>query len=617
VISGNPTVVGTYPVTITVTDPVDLSTSESFTWTITSTPAPNPHRPALTNPGDQSTPVTEHYGYAGAVLAANPVGYWRLDDYGTTVRDWAAMPHDGTVHGGVTRLQPGALADGSPSMGFDGQPGTYVNVSDVSAVDVSTAVTVEAWANTDLVQYGAIVERRTSTGLAYRLLYGDNRITFRIEGDIPGGAAQIQVAPQPADVNAWVHLAGTFDGTTLRLYRNGAEVGSAAVVGTLRTGGGTLCIGSDGTTFALTGQVDEVAVYPTALSAAQIAAHYALRGTASTVSLQLIAADSDGDPLMYSATGLPPGLEVHPLTGVISGNPTAVGVYPITVTVTDPVGLSTSESFTWTITPPVQVAVTSPADGAVFALGATIVLQASASSAGSLVGVDFYADSTLIGSAAQSPYTLAWTPSSASTYTLTAIATDTAGRSATSLAVHVSVASAPCTYALSPATVTSPAAGASGTIAVTTASGCAWTASSSQEWVTLGAIAGVGAGTIGYSVAANTGGSRSATMTIAGATVIVSQEAGGPPAIASVTPDSGAAGTEVTISGTGFGSVQGGGSVWLGTRTATVISWTETAIVATVSNGSQTGTVQVRRSDAASNELPFTWRPTALRISAI
>src|SRR5262249_12912 len=161
------------------------------------------------------------------------------DDAGATVRDWATTPHDGTVAGGVTPLQPGALADGSVARGFDGQTATYVDVADVSAVDLSAALTVEAWVNTDLSPYVTIGERRTSTGLAYRLLYGDNRITFRIEGDIPGGAAQIQVAPAPGDANTWVQVVGTFDGTTLRLYKNGEEVGSAGVVGTLRTGGGT------------------------------------------------------------------------------------------------------------------------------------------------------------------------------------------------------------------------------------------------------------------------------------------------------------------------------------------------------------------------------------------
>ncbi len=60
------------------------------------------------------------------------------------------------------------------------------------------------------------------------------------------------------------------------------------------------------------GRLDEVALYPAALSAAQVATHYALRtsvGGATVVALQLMASDPDGDGLTYSATGLPAGLD--------------------------------------------------------------------------------------------------------------------------------------------------------------------------------------------------------------------------------------------------------------------------------------------------------------------
>src|SRR5262249_20354506 len=39
----------------------------------------------------------------------------------------------------------------------------------------------------------------------------------------------------------------------------------------------------------------------------------------ATISLPVSAHDDDGDALTYSATGLPPGLVIDPLTGVISG----------------------------------------------------------------------------------------------------------------------------------------------------------------------------------------------------------------------------------------------------------------------------------------------------------
>src|SRR5439155_24333240 len=57
--------------------------------------------------------------------------------------------------------------------------------------------------------------------------------------------------------------------------------------------------------------------------------------TVSAMSLLLVATDPDGDPLTYSATGLPSPLTVDPSTGVITGTLTSasVGVYTVTATV--------------------------------------------------------------------------------------------------------------------------------------------------------------------------------------------------------------------------------------------------------------------------------------------
>lgn len=67
-------------------------------------------------------------------------------------------------------------------------------------------------------------------------------------------------------------------------------------------------------------------------------------------SLQLAASDQDGDPLLYSASGLPAGLTINQTTGAITGVPTAQQAYNVIATVSDGKGGQASETFVWTIT---------------------------------------------------------------------------------------------------------------------------------------------------------------------------------------------------------------------------------------------------------------------------
>ena len=65
--------------------------------------------------------------------------------------------------------------------------------------------------------------------------------------------------------------------------------------------------------------------------------------------LQIQATDSaSGQTLVYSATGLPPGLSIS-TSGLISGTPTTPGTYNVTVNATDTYPVAGSASFAWTI----------------------------------------------------------------------------------------------------------------------------------------------------------------------------------------------------------------------------------------------------------------------------
>lgn len=66
-----------------------------------------------------------------------------------------------------------------------------------------------------------------------------------------------------------------------------------------------------------------------------------------SVSLQLPAEDSAGQPLTFTAAGLPPGLTIDPGTGLISGTVTAYYDGTVSVTATDATGATATASFSW------------------------------------------------------------------------------------------------------------------------------------------------------------------------------------------------------------------------------------------------------------------------------
>ena len=74
-----------------------------------------------------------------------------------------------------------------------------------------------------------------------------------------------------------------------------------------------------------------------------------------------------------------------------------------------------------------------------------------------------------------------------------------------------------------------------------------------------------------------------------------------------ISPTPGGTGTAVTFTGTGFGAAQGSGVVWLGSEAAdTVVSWSDTQVVATVAPGALSGIARNEQNGGWSNALGFT-----------
>jgi hypothetical protein len=95
----------------------------------------------------------------------------------------------------------------------------------------------------------------------------------------------------------------------------------------------------------------------------------------------------------------------------------------------------------------------------------------------------------------------------------------------------VTQAAPPCTYKLSAASLTFTATAGSSTVTLTAGgTGCSWTASSGAAWLTVSPRSGTGTAVVTLSVAGNNGALRTATATIGGQTMTVTQSSKAPSA---------------------------------------------------------------------------------------
>jgi hypothetical protein len=229
--------------------------------------------------------------YPELVLADGPVGYWRLGEpTGAIAHDDSPSQYHGTYVGGVTLGSPGALAgDDDTAATFDGQSGR-VSVGDVLDFTGLVPYSVEAWIRPTEVDdgYRRFVSKHAfaspggerqgwelwvhATGSGDTLQIGFERVR---DGLFDTASSITSLAP-----GNWMHVVGAFDGSTLRLYLDGSPAASTSVLRGLVDRSTPLTIGvmSTATDSFFGGGIDEVAIYPTALSEERVRLHHEAGG---------------------------------------------------------------------------------------------------------------------------------------------------------------------------------------------------------------------------------------------------------------------------------------------------------------------------------------------------
>ncbi|MFD5277259.1 PKD domain-containing protein [Pseudarthrobacter sp. NPDC058362] len=319
--------------------------------------------------------------YAGQVLADNPVNYWRLgESSGATAVDLAGRD-DLVVRPGVTFGAAGALnGETNTAAAFNGTADAVAGSP--TLVSRPGSFTTEAWIRTNSISGGRIIGYgNTVTGVSAdydRHVYMDNlgRIFFGVR---PAGSTGTRLTVNTTLVfnnNLWHHVVATLGPNGMQIVVDGTvRAGRTDVTaawpfdGYWRVGGDNLSNWpSRPTSRYLTGQIDDVAIYPGVLPLSRIQAHYVASGrtvdappapptaafTAETDGLTVnvdgtASSDANGPIAAYDwkfgdgATG----------TGVKASHTYAAGgTYTIQLTVTDNTGNKHSTTKAVTVTAP-------------------------------------------------------------------------------------------------------------------------------------------------------------------------------------------------------------------------------------------------------------------------
>jgi PKD repeat protein len=391
---------------------------------------------------DVPTRPTDAYGQA--VWDADPTLYWRLGDTNGTAKDAGPNESNGTYQGGYVQGQTGAFDGASnKAVAFDGNNGF---VSSNTAYSNPRTYSLESWFKTTSTNGGKILGfgcSQTGTSGCYdRHIYlsNDGKLTFGVWT----GFTNTITTPNAVNDGQWHHVVATQNTTEgMKLYLDGALVGTngqtdaQAYDGYWRVGGDNHwgCCSP-----FLAGTIDEVAVYGSVLSPAQVADHFTKGGgsvpnqapTAAfthtesdrTVSVDGSgSSDADGTIASYAwnwGDGSPAG------SGATASHTyAAAGTYTVTLTVTDNDGDTDTETASVTVTdPPPNQAPTAAFTHTENDLTVSVNGSGSSDADGT---VESYAWNWGDGSPAGSGATASHTYAAAGTYTVTLTVTDDDG----------------------------------------------------------------------------------------------------------------------------------------------------------------------------------------------
>ncbi|HTI69978.1 MAG TPA: LamG-like jellyroll fold domain-containing protein [Candidatus Limnocylindria bacterium] len=299
--------------------------------------------------------------YSSTVISQAPVGYWRLNEtvqpqpVNDTATNLGTTGHseDGVYWEDSIKGEPGALGGGGATSthfsnpGFQvGYFGSTVDIDYNEALNPSGPFSVEFWARPSAVApdlFAPVASLDIANGGREGFLFyagtdaGVPGWQFRV-GNTSGYVGTVKGGTVTS--NAWHYIVGVYDGTQITLYVNGVALPSVNAPGFTPNTEEIFRIGA--TTIpnrGWDGWVQEVAIYPKALTAADVTSHFGVGSTNGAAYPALVLAGSPAgywrlneaaDPAIPTAVNL----------GTLGTDGNGGYIYPVTAGASGPAGAS-------------------------------------------------------------------------------------------------------------------------------------------------------------------------------------------------------------------------------------------------------------------------------------
>ncbi len=222
-------------------------------------------------------------------------GHWKIDECrDSTIYDNSGNSNNGTITpGGSGNTSAGTCTSGTStemwnngaegkfnaSLDFDGS-NDYAYMTTAAPLQGGTALTLSAWVKPATLtgNHSPVGFFGSASDKGYWFnLPSSGEPQFWISRDGSGQDNAVGSIGQ-VTTGVWTHMVGTYDGTTMKIYINGVQAGSAAQSGTIHTvtTADAFAIGRLGALSSdyFDGQVDEVRVYNRVLSSSDIQSLY-------------------------------------------------------------------------------------------------------------------------------------------------------------------------------------------------------------------------------------------------------------------------------------------------------------------------------------------------------